>query len=171
MEDFVTFDLAKKLKDKGFDYKCLCVYNKEQIINPEIVKAFGELSDDGYYELTKEGGGKLDWSFVYIDKYQLMQYRDIKVPREILRAPTISQVLKWLRREKGLFVAINIGYCYETNEMPFPTYSKMEPILKGYYYGIWELDNLSDKNAHSEYFESPELAALAGIEYVLDYLI
>ena len=47
----------------------------------------------------------------------------------------------------------------------------MEPILKGYYYGIWELDNLNDKNGHSEYFETPELAAIAGIEYVLDNLI
>lgn len=171
MEDFVTIEIAKKLEEKGFDYKCLYVYNNEQIINPEIVKAFGELSDDGYYELTKEGGGKLDWSFVYINEYQLMQYRDIRIPIEMIRAPTISQVLKWMREEKKIFVAINIGYCYETDVIPFPTNPNMEPILKGYYYGIWELDNLSDKNAHSEYFESPELAALAGIEYVLDNLI
>lgn len=31
----------------------------------------------------------------------------------------------------------------------------MEPILKGYYYGIWELGNLNDKNALSKYFEAP----------------
>ena len=86
-------------------------------------------------------------------------------------APTISQVLKWLREEKRIFVAINIGYCYESDEIPFPTNPKMEPILKGYYYGIWELDNLNDKNGRSKYFETPELAAIAGIEYTLDNLI
>ena len=169
--DFVDFDLAKKLKEKGFDYKCLFVYNKEQIINPEVVKTFGELSDDGYYELTKEGGGKLDWDFVYVNNYQLIQYRDVLIPREMIKAPTISQVLKWLREEKKIFVAINIGYCYESDEIPFPTNPKMEPILKGYYYGVWELDNLNDKKSYSEYFKDYEQAALAGIEYVLDNLI
>ena len=44
----------------------------------------------------------------------------------------------------------------------------MEPILKGYYFGIWELDNLNDKNACSEYFEDYEHAVLEGIDYVLD---
>lgn len=83
----------------------------------------------------------------------------------------IYDVLKWLREEKKIFVTINIGYCYEIYEIPFPTNPNMEPILKGYYYGIWELDNLNDKNGHSEYFETPEHAALAGIEYVIDKLI
>lgn len=86
-------------------------------------------------------------------------------------APTIEHVLKWLIEKKKIFVAINIGYCYESDEIPFPTNPKMEPILKGYYYGIWELDNLNDKNARSEYFEAPEFAILAGIEYVIDNLI
>ena len=83
----------------------------------------------------------------------------------------IYDVLKWLREEKRIFVAINIGYCYESDERPFPTNSKMEPILKGYYYGIWELDNLNDKNGRSEYFEKPELATLAGIEDVIDNIL
>ena len=85
--------------------------------------------------------------------------------------PRIDEVLAWLREEKKIFIAINIGYCYESYEKPFPTNPKMEPILKGYYYGIWELGNLSDKNALSKYFEAPEQAALAGIEFCLDNLI
>ena len=83
----------------------------------------------------------------------------------------IDEVFAWLREEKKIFIAINIGYCYESYEKPFPTNPKMEPILKGYYYGIWELGNLNDKNALSKYFATPEEAALAGIEYCLDNLI
>lgn len=112
-EEFVPFELAKKLQEKGY-----CNYAS-------------------YWDYT----------------------------------PTISQVLKWLREEKKIFIAINIGYCYESYEKPFPTNPKMEPILKGYYYGICELGNLNDKNSLSKYFEAPEQAALAGIEYCLDNLI
>lgn len=47
----------------------------------------------------------------------------------------------------------------------------MKPIMKGYYYGIWLLDDLNDKLGHSEYYRTYEDAALAGIEYVLDNII
>ena len=143
-KDFVTYDLAVKLKEKGF---------------PQVKKnTIAMYNEDGeWFSLAKN----LD-TFEYL--FEDFDDRDCV-------CPTIYQVLKWLREEKKIFVAINIGYCYESDEIPFPTNTKMEPILKGYYYGIWELDNLNDKNARSEYFEATELAILAGIEYVLDNLI
>jgi len=147
MEEFVTFDIAKKLKEKGFMKECLCYYiDKDLVYNVESPIANNQL-----------------W-FSH-NKFDNIWHRDN------VDAPTISQVLKWLREEKKIFMAINIGYCYESYEKPFPTNPKMEPILKGYCYGVWDLGNLNDKNGHSEYFESPELAAIAGIEYVLDNLI
>jgi hypothetical protein len=141
-EDFVSFDLAKKLKEKGFqqDYN---IFGYKLIYSNNTTIKY--ISDIGAYD--KEYFG------------------------ENISCPTISQVLKWLREEKEIFMTINIGYCYESDEKPFPTNPKMEPILKGYYYGIWELDNLNGRNALSKYFESPEEAAIAGIEYVLDNLI
>lgn len=143
-EDFVGYNLAVKLKEKGFpqeEKNTLAMYNE----------------DGEWFSLARN----LD-TFEYL--FEDFDYRDCV-------CPTISQVLKWLREKKKIFVAINIGYCYENDEIPFPTNHKMEPILKGYYYGIWELDNLNDKNARSEYFEAPEFAILAGIEYVIDNLI
>ena len=145
--DFVTFEIAKKLKEKGFKEECLCHYIGEDLVyNIESPIANNQLL------------------FCH-NKYDNIWHRDN------IDAPTISQVLKWLRVEKEIFIAINIGYCYESYEKPFPTNPKMEPILKGYYYGIWELGNLNDKNALSKYFEKPEQATIAGIEYVLDNLI
>ena len=137
-EDFITYELAVKLKEKGFNDEC-----------------------HAYYEPLKHC---LNLSRVFKTNSLAENYNCIT-------APTIYQVLKWLREKKKIFVAINIGYCYESDEIPFPTNHKMEPILRGYYYGIWELDNLNDKNTCSEYFEDYEQAALAGIEYVIDNLI
>ena len=169
-EYFVPYELAVKLGEKGFNYKCLYVYNKEQIINPEVIKAFGELTDDGYYELTKEGGGKLDWSFVYINKCQLIQYRDVIIPNEMIRAPTISQVLKWLREEKEVYVSV------------IPEYNEFNPV-KGVTYRLevayWKDDEFGyetvewlDKETHTIItFDSYEKALLEEIEYVIDNLI
>ena len=139
MEDFVPYELAVKLKEKGFP----------QHITDEAYIV------DNYGEDACDIGDRLPIPLIpdYMDD---------------IAAPTIAQVLKWLREEQKIFVAINIGYCYESDETPFPTNPKMEPILKGYYYGIWELNNLNDKNGHSEYFEAPEQATLAGIEYIID---
>ena len=141
MEDFVSFEIAKKLKEKGFTCECpFAMYNKYEQFCPLY-------SSEKFY--------------FGIDDFDKHAYI----------APTISQVLKWLRKEKKIFITINIIYCYEDEEHPFPTNPKNEPILKGYYYGIWELGNLNDKNALSKYFEAPEEAAIAGIEYVIDNLI
>lgn len=158
MEDFVPFEIAKKLEEKGFDYKCLFVYNKEQIINPEVVKAFGELTDDGYYELTKEGGGKLDWSFVYINEYQLIQYRDVLFAREMIKAPTISQVLKWLRKEKEIDIILQPIFLYNENNRERE-------------YGIEIYAPQLNNPTHLDYFKKWEKGVIAGIEYVLDNLI
>lgn len=142
MEDFVTFKIAKKLREKGF---------------PQ------HWSNDYYIEENE-----------YEDNFEVGSHYDgYFIPEHLptVAAPTISQVLKWLREEKKIFITVNITYCYEDDENPFPTNLKMKPILKGYYYSVWDLNNLNDKNSHFKYFESPELAYLAGIEYVLYNLI
>ena len=148
MEDFVPYELAVKLKEKGFKEKCYAYYF------PPDNKLI--------YNINQFRGGIL-----YDNLHSYNSLPKEVVTSDFIDAPTIPQVLKWLREEKKIFVAINIGYCYE----PFLTNPKMEPILKGYYYGIWELDDLNNKNALSEYFKTPEQAALAGIEYVIDNLI
>lgn len=127
MSEFVPFEIAKKLKEKGFDWETNNVYEKNILA---------------------------------------CRYEDY--PK-----PTISQVLKWLREEKKIFIAINIAWCYEDENKPFYKNPKMLPILKGYNAGIYNLDNLNDGKMSNKitYFETYEEAALAGIEYVLDNLI
>lgn len=157
--EFVSFEIAKKLKEKGFREKCLAYYDVEDNV--------------GLLHNTQYTCEVLPCQ--YTDLLQSHNTGEAETQPDnsenCADAPIISQVLMWLRKEKKIFITINIGYCYESDEDPFPTNPTMKPILKGYYYGVWNLDDINDKNGHSEYFESPELAALAGIEFVIENLI
>lgn len=152
--EFVTFEIAKKLKEKGFREKCF-----------------------GYYAYC----GNVIYYYIIQNPVPSRQltFKDFKDCKNIYKeiekydAPTISQVRKWLIDEKKIFIAINIAWCYEDENTPFYKNPKMLPILKGYNAGIYNLDNLNDGKMSNKitYFETYEKAALAGIEYVLDNLI
>lgn len=159
MGDFIPYKLAIKLREKGFNYDCLFAYNDEQIINPDVVEKYGELSDDGYYELTKNGGGELDWDYVYIYETQLILKRHIILKRSFVEAPTIALVLKWLR-EKGIHIQSEI--CVSGWYCSVYTFSKDEKGL----YDINDMYLISGK-----IYDDYKQCTLAGIEYTLDNLI
>lgn len=157
MEDFIPFELVVKLKEKGFKEKCLFAYNDNQVINPKVVEEYGNLTDDGYYELTEDCGGKLKFDDVYIYEQQIILQDKIIIKRNFIDAPTISQVLKWLREEKIYIVPT---FCVDQNDngyWDFRLISTMDGML------IYD----EIKNRYNSY----EQAALAGIEYVLNKLI
>ena len=112
--EIVLFDLAQKLKEKGFTTENTNWY----YLNGELVKAK---------------------KYVNISPYEY--------------APTISQVLKWLREEKGWVVIVKL---YETD---------------GWYYFFQDMKGECYITGTDYHFDSYEQAAIAGIEYVLDNLI
>lgn len=117
-EDFVSFSIAKKLKEKGYT-----------------------LDTAHHYD---DNGG-IVVSLVEFDE------------RCVYPCPEIHQVLRWLRKEKQLHIVIVTGHDIVTN-----TY------LWGY--KIWDLANhvwLHAMVADNSY----ELAALSGIEFVIDNLL
>ena len=123
-EDFVTYELAVKLKEKGFDEPCY-----------------------GYYHCN---GGN--------DSFELCGNgdRDFQNSKNRYRvaAPTISQVLKWLREEKKIYLELVIVVDAE------------------YMCDIYKIDARPIECLGStEYYKTYEAAALAGIEYVIDNLI
>lgn len=83
MEEFVTFELAKKLKEKGFDIPCMDAINK-----------FGCSYRNGWCEYLDDR----DDEFITL--------KDLNENDYLL--PTISQVLKWLRETHNIH--INIGF-------------------------------------------------------------
>lgn len=115
--EFVTFEIAVKLKEKGFDYPCFGHYVNSQL---------------------------------YVAHYHNAFHSDNK---ESIDAPTISQVLKWLREEKK--IAINVEF------IPFTWQCKIIDM---------SYNNRFD-HCGMTIFNTYEQAALAGIEYVIDNLI
>lgn len=82
---------------------------------------YGELSDDGFYELTKDGGGDLEWEDVYSNEPHLEfnnncnKYNDI-YGRTCVSAPLLQIAQKYIREKYNLEIEIFVDspkkYCY-----------------------------------------------------------
>jgi hypothetical protein len=132
MEDFVSYEIAVKLKEKGFKEQCLAYYSK----------------DSGFYYNASYGSD-------VENAFKSFNSRPNHICRKRIDAPTISQVLKWLREKKKLHVSImtfmfRAGWCYEVVRLG---------------------ENPNLVAAHRNSYSTYEKAAIAGIEYVLDNLI
>ena len=110
MEDFVTLEIAKKLKEKGFPIK------------------------------TKTEG-----------KFGLTKLKEVEI------LPTISQVLKWLRKK----------YFIHISTKPYPCEDGLMWLYEIRKFSEYIIAIVADKTG----FTQEEQAALAGIEYTLDNLI
>lgn len=145
MEDFVTFEIAKKLKEKGFRKPCVATYD-----------------DDGM----------LGYNYYQPKRIHAISFDDcLCISDDLVLAPTISQVLKWLREEKKIHIEPCILADGDTDADG--------KIIT--YYTYWSFSITSIESGDMIYFEyehvndrkfdSFEYAALAGIEYVLNNLI
>jgi len=125
-EDFVTYELAVKLKEKGFNDEC-----------------------HAYYEPLKHC---LNLSRVFKKNSLAENYNCIT-------APTISQVLKWLREEKKIYIEIWWLTQHTTKN------------LKGFQFVVTPLCENPQRETDLELYCDYETAAIKGIEYVIDNLI
>jgi phage pi2 protein 07 len=142
MSDFVTFELAKKLKEKGFNLNCESFY---------ILKDFTAKCVDDCGDLYEVDFTKGDLCLNYPIRY--MKYKD-----SYLSAPTISQVLKWLREKKKIHVEIDIMKAYPEAKLIYWGYNIVLIDKYEVYHFEWNSNSF-------------EQAALAGIEYVLNNLL
>lgn len=137
MEDFVPYELAVKLKEKGFREKCFAFYYKQGGFQWNCMRA-----DTGLVNVS--------WA--------CFNYNDI-VNGDKINAPTISQVLKWLREEKKIFVIPSIS-----------------PRINEEVKWDWDAGCFDNKKIFrwidGNYgYNSYEQASLAGISWTLDNLI
>lgn len=138
-EYFIPYELAVKLKGKGFDKPCF-----------------------GWYYPAEVCGFDYKTTIVFnTSEYRGCNYKDMLISHnddKHIDAPTISQVLKWLREEKELYIEIYMYHnCY---------------LWEIYNTKIYDADFTQKSEKYSEIeYETYEQAALAGIEYVLDNLI
>lgn len=121
MEDFVPFELAKKLNEKGFTLP------KSNVI--------GKFDSDGVFH-----------SQLYINFTETMDSEEII-------SPTISQVLKWLRKEKKIYIMIDRSFS----------------VKNSWHYVICNNDDFEHLiQQESIPNRKWEQAAIAGIEYIID---
>ena len=142
-DDFAPFELAVKLKEKGFKEKCIAYYWEKIDEHTPSFLVEDNMPEDGLCILDLlSNHNQAEWS-PFID------------------APTISQVLKWLREEKKIFVVIAVN----------PTLSTKDKIA--YYYQVY----FNSTGVTIDYYESEECYAqwedcvIDSIKYVLDNLI
>lgn len=141
--EFVTLDIAKKLKSKGFKEKCLAHYD-----------CYGVLSPSTYIETWDANNCEdLDYTF-FLRSFNEGLLDTIGI---VYDAPTIAQVLKWLREEKKHHIIIDYVNALSWNFLIY----KFEE-------GNIEITTEEDLTTD---FNSYEQAAIAGINYVLDKLI
>lgn len=134
MEDFVNFELSKKLKEKGFREECFAHYP----ICGEDYEEYNCIEDD------RCGISLFDLCRCYNNE-----------DSRLIDAPTISQVLKWLREEKNILLAPNPA-CFK------------EDCCLGWDCDVWAYGNY---NHCCVDYKTYEKASIAGIEYVIDNLI
>lgn len=150
MKEFVPFKISKKLKEKGFKEKCLAYYDVDDNVGLLYNMQYTDYTSPCQYtDLLKSHN--TDEAVVSLDDSEYC-----------IDAPTISQVLKWLREEKEIEIVIEP---IDTNTvfMGGEKYILSIYINRKRYYKIHH-DKI-DK------YVQWEEAALAGIEYVLNNLI
>ena len=139
MEDFVSFELAKKLKDKGFKNNCI-----------------------GYYDYAGEFHYNYESAISNKEIYFCHNKYDNIWHRDLVDAPTISQILKWLREEKKIHICIDIyddGWFFD-----IASFYKEDT-------GVYEIKLPYKSSKVTPDYDSFEQAALAGIEYSIVNLI
>lgn len=143
-EEFVSYEIAKRLKEKGFKEKCVSHY-------------FG---DEFNYNISQFRGVCLE---DFMMSFNTLCRTENLYPsyHKCVDAPTISQVLEWLREEKNIYVI----------PIPYPSMSTKDKVVWCY-----QIKHNSD-GAFVETVDGAETymfyrrAALEGIEYVIDKLI
>lgn len=140
-EDFVSFELALKLKEKGFDKFCENGYFLKSGIEYSI-------PNDDRVLVSSIGERIFNTECCWFGE-------EIEYGIDIIYAPIIFQVLKWLREEKNIEVVASFSY-----------------RNKVWGYQVGDMTLVEDSILSYDYsFPTYEQAALAGIEYVINNLI
>ena len=151
---FVDKQLAIKLKEKGFDKPCFGWY----YIKTPTGRIDGELVLNRY---PCRGGTYEDTLESHINfppEEKVFEY----IKWNIVDAPTIEQVLEWLREEKKIIVTIGI----------YTNVVKSKYVIK--IIKIVDEDSLTEhfvKGRVEKFFDNYDDAILAGIKFVVNDLI
>ena len=142
-EDYVSFEIAKILKEKGFEQES--DYATSWYANQYYKNSCQGEWFEGEHQIIEDIDDKCNISY--------LSERGIFIP-----APTLQMAMKWLR-EKGWVICV----------IPLTFYCGEKVSSWGY--NIWADDNLEINEENSPKFISYEDACGAAIKYCLEHLI
>lgn len=150
IEDYVSFETAKLLKDKGFKEWCRCCYGIAVLHNGENISFDEEcdLKDEGRENEIEyvEGGRLYDFGCNNRDE-----------GAKVWAAPTLGAAMKWLREVHSIHIAVIVAYHH---------------IPRRYEAHIMKLENIDDFILNQQVdFASYEEASEAAIKYCLEKMI
>lgn len=98
----IDIELAKQIALIGFSINDMenwyhHAFTKSWRVSDKARKKYGDLSDDGFYELTKDGGGKLKWREIYTNDWAISSHYPLP-EQEFYLSPTIYEVQTFLRK-------------------------------------------------------------------------
>lgn len=144
-EDFVSFELAKLLKEKGFFENTICSYAD-----------VGGITEK-WYDDYRERVLRFDWEEGYLIEPPINPKDQYEIIGDTISAPTLQMTMKWLREVHKIYIDIS------------PTYSEVEKTI----HFIWQIfDSNYDAVGDCEiFYDKYETACEAAIKYCLDGLI
>ena len=116
-EDYVSFETAKLLKEKGFDEGL----HWQQVTGRYALRGFSfERWDWGIYEISYKEG-----EFIHFHD-QYFYYTEVKDKKNTIVAPTLQMVMKWMRVIHNIDVSITpdrkknyTALVFVNKELPF----------------------------------------------------
>ena len=148
-EDYVSFETAKLLKEKGFDGKCYKVWVYYTSSTPMLWAAPAFVEGETIVDRESVESAERMWNTIYGDSENKNH--------EYL-APTLQMAMKWLREEKDVQIEIAI----------VGTDTWESPTKWMYGFRCQTKDVIDRRNAD---FSSYEQACEAAIKYCLENLI
>ena len=148
IEDYVSFETAELLKEKGFNCECTHCFaldtNEIQNIYDDVIPGYALLHPQDWNHITEEE----------LCQIGLSGWTN-------LSAPTLWAAMKWLREVHNLHISISVGLDSDTEQHYF-----FAPFVHRF-----KKSGVDYITPFSDDFDTAEEAAEAGIKYCLENLI
>ena len=145
-EDYVSVEVAKLLKEKGFDGKCYNVWVHYTSSTPKLWAAPNFVEGETIVDRESVESAERVWNMIYGDSEN--KYHGYL-------APTLQMVRKWLIENYNIHIEVR--------------YFPMPDIYR--YVIIHSPATFENIDSHPQYFNKDEEACEAAIKYCLENLI
>lgn len=104
MNNSVNFEIAKLLKEKGFDEYCFFIWNEENLEEPYYYAENYQmicLRIHYYGDIPMVNNSYIEKHATYVEKDETTEET-----YELLTAPTIAEVVMWLYEKHGIWIEV-----------------------------------------------------------------